>query len=86
VGPRSQYRDLVVIDQFDVRGRMASLQPPLLLIRGLDDTLATEDYEREIHDAVSGSQYVTLQQAGHFPMAEQPQAVNRAIRIFLDTL
>ncbi|HEY7708739.1 MAG TPA: alpha/beta hydrolase [Candidatus Entotheonella sp.] len=86
VGPRSQYRDLVVIDQFDVRDRIASLQPPLLLIRGLDDPLATEDYEREIHDAVSGSQYVALQQAGHFPMAEQPQAVNRAIRIFLDTL
>jgi pimeloyl-ACP methyl ester carboxylesterase len=86
VGPRSQYRDLVVIDQFDVRDRIASLQPPLLLIRGLDDPLTTEDYEREIHDAVPGSQYVALQQAGHFPMAEQPQAVNRAIQIFLDTL
>jgi pimeloyl-ACP methyl ester carboxylesterase len=86
VGPRSQYQDLVVIDQFDVRDCIASLQPPLLLIRGLDDPLATEDYEREIHNAVPGSQYVALQQAGHFPMAEQPQAVNRAIRIFLDTL
>ncbi len=86
VGPRSQYRDLVVIDQFDVRDRIQSLTPPLLLLKGVDDPLAPDDYEGEIHQAVPGSQYASLQQAGHFPMAEQPDAVNRAIRIFLDAL
>jgi pimeloyl-ACP methyl ester carboxylesterase len=86
VGPRSQHHDLVVIDRFDVRDRIGSLKPPLLLIRGVDDPLAPEEYEREIHEAVPGSQYLTLRKAGHFPMAEQPEAVNRAIEAFQDKL
>jgi pimeloyl-ACP methyl ester carboxylesterase len=85
VGPRSQHHDLQVIDRFDVRDRIRSLTSPLLLIRGVDDPLAPEEYEREIHEAVPGSQYVTFRQAGHFPMAEQPEAVNRLIQTFLDT-
>jgi pimeloyl-ACP methyl ester carboxylesterase len=85
VGPRSQYYDLVVIDQFDVRDRISTLTPPLLLIRGVDDPLAPEAYEREIHEAVPGSQYLTLREAGHFPMAEQPATVNQAIATFLET-
>ena len=86
VGPRSQHHDLVVIDQFDVRHRISTLTPPLLLIRGVDDPLAPEEYEREMHEAVPGSQYLTLREAGHFPMAEQPAAVNQAIATFLGTL
>ena len=86
VGPRSQHHDLVIIDQFDVRDRISTLTPPLLLIRGADDALAPEEYERELHEAVPGSQYLTLREAGHFPMAEQPATVNWAIATFLDTL
>jgi pimeloyl-ACP methyl ester carboxylesterase len=86
VGPRSQHHDLVVIDRFDVRERIRTLKPPLLLIRGVDDPLAPEEYEREIHEVVPGSQYLTFEKAGHFPMAERPEAVNRAIEAFLDRL
>ena len=86
VGPRSQHHDLVVIDQFDVRHRISTLTPPLRLIRGVDDPLAAEEYEREMHEVVPGSQYLTLREAGHFSIAEQPAAVNQAIVIFLDTL
>jgi pimeloyl-ACP methyl ester carboxylesterase len=86
VGPRSQHHDLVVIDQFDVRDRIGTLTPPLLLIRGVDDALAPEPYEQEIHEAVPGSQYLPLREAGHFPMAEQPTVVNKAIETFLDRL
>lgn len=85
VGPLSQHHDLTVIDRFDVQHRIASLTPPLLLIRGMDDPLALEEYERDIHQAVSGSQYLPLKQAGHFPMVDQPETVNQAIRSFLDS-
>lgn len=86
VGPLSQHHDLSVIDQFDVSDRIAALKPPLLLIRGLDDPMSPPDYEGEIHRAVPGSRLLTLRQAGHFPMAEQPEAVNREIQTFIDTL
>lgn len=83
VGPMSQHDDFVVIDQFDVRDRIDTLQPPLLLIRGADDPGSPPEYEIEIHRAVPGSQYLELSQAGHFPMAEKPQEFNRAIDEFL---
>ena len=83
VGPLSQLHDLVVIDQFDVRDRIGTLRPPLLLIRGLDDPGMPPEYELEIHEAVPGSRYLKLKDAGHFPMVERPQEVNRAIEQLL---
>ena len=83
VGPLSQYRDFVVLDHFDVRERIHTLKPPLLLIRGMDDPNQTPEYEQEIHEAVPGSQYLKLKNAGHFPFAEKPAEVNRAIDEFL---
>jgi pimeloyl-ACP methyl ester carboxylesterase len=83
VGPMSQYHDFTVIDQFDVRERIHTLKPPLLLIRGADDPGSPPEYELEIHRAVPGSQYLKLNQAGHFPMAEKPEEFNQAIDEFL---
>ena len=83
VGPMSQYRDLVTIDQFDVRDRIHTLKTPLLLIRGLDDPGRPPEYELDIHQAVAGSKYIKLEQAGHFPMVERPDTVNQAIEDLL---
>jgi pimeloyl-ACP methyl ester carboxylesterase len=79
VGPLSQYQDLVVIDAFDVRDRIGDLNAPLLLIRGIDDPTQPPEYELEIQQQVPGSRYLKLKGAGHFPMAERPDEVNRAI-------
>ena len=79
----SQHDDFVVIDQFDVRERITTLKPPLLLIKRADDPASPPEYEMEIHRAVPGSQYLKLKDAGHFPMAEKPEEVNRAIDEFL---
>ena len=79
VGPISQHDDLVVIDKFDVTDRIGGLKAPLVLIRGVDDPGAPPEYELEIHEAVHGSKYLKLSGAGHFPMAEKPEEVNRAI-------
>jgi pimeloyl-ACP methyl ester carboxylesterase len=83
VGPLSQYHDFVVIDRFDVRDRINSLKPALLLIKGVDDAASPPEYELEIHEAVPGSQYLKLKNAGHFPFADKPAEVNRAIDEFL---
>ena len=83
VGPAAQYRDLVVIDRFDVRDRIHTLQAPLLLIQGLDDPLATGDYEAEIQRAVPGARLIQMKDAGHFPMVEKPGEVNAALDAFL---
>ena len=86
VGPLSQYHDLKTIDAFDVRDRIATLKPKLLLLRGLDDHGNPPEYEKEIHDAVPGSRYVKLQGAGHFPPTEIPDRVNALIAEFVAAL
>jgi pimeloyl-ACP methyl ester carboxylesterase len=86
VGPLSQYHDLKTIDAFDVRDRIATLKPKLLLVRGLDDPGNPPEYEKEMHDAVPGSKYVKLSGVGHFPPTENPDKVNALIEEFIAAL
>jgi pimeloyl-ACP methyl ester carboxylesterase len=86
VGPMSQYHDLMTIDAFDVRDRIAALKPKLLLLRGLNDHGNPPEYEKEIHEAVPGSQYIKLPGAGHFPLTEFPDKVNPLIEAFVAEL
>ena len=86
VGPLSQYHDLKAIDAFDIRDRLPTLKPKLLILRGVDDPTNPPEYEKEIHDVVPGSRYVKLSGAGHFPPTEIPDTVNALIDEFLGTL
>jgi pimeloyl-ACP methyl ester carboxylesterase len=86
VGPLSQYHDLMTIDAFDVRDRIGTLKPKLLLLRGVDDPGKPPEYEKEIHEAVPGSRYVKLSGAGHFPPTEKPDEVNALIEEFAAAL
>jgi pimeloyl-ACP methyl ester carboxylesterase len=86
VGPMSQYHDLMAIDTFDVRERIATLKPKLLLLRGLQDHGNPPKYEKEIHEAVPGSRYIELPDAGHFPPMEIPDKVNALIADFVAAL
>jgi pimeloyl-ACP methyl ester carboxylesterase len=86
IGPISQYHDLKTIDAFDVRDRIAGLKPKLLLLRGVDDPGNPPEYEKEIHEAVPGSEYVKLKGAGHFPPTELPDRVNVLIEKFVKGL
>ena len=86
VGPLSQHHDLMVIDAFDVRDRISTLKPKLLLLRGLLDHGNPPKYEREIHEAVPGSTYIELPDAGHFPPTEIPDRFNALLEKFLAEL
>ncbi len=86
IGPLSQLHDMNTICAFDVRDRIATLQPRLLLMHGLSDPNHNLDYEREIHEAVPGSKYLRLEGAGHFPATEVPERINVLIEEFMSTL
>jgi len=86
IGPMSQYHDLMAIDTFDVRERVATLKPPLLLLRGVDDPGNPPEYEKEMHEANPGSRYEKLSGAGHFPCTEVPERVNALIEEFVASL
>ena len=52
----------------------------------MDDPGKPPEYELDIHQAVPGSRYLKLDNAGHFPTAERPEDVNRAIEELLASL
>jgi pimeloyl-ACP methyl ester carboxylesterase len=86
VGPLSQYHDQMAIWPYDAQDRIAELKPKLLLVRGADDAHRPDDREREVHEAVPGSRYERLTQAGHFPATERPDEFNRLLRDFVASL
>ena len=56
------------------------------VLRGMQDHGNPPEYEKEIHEAVPGSQYVKLPEAGHFPVTEVPDKVNALIEKFVAAL
>ena len=86
VGPMSQYHDLKTIDAFDVSDRIGTLKPRLLLLRGLEDHGNPPKYEKDIHDAVPGSEYRELEDMGHFPATARPEQFNAVLEEYLAKL
>lgn len=65
---------------FDLRPGLQKVKVPVLIIHGKSDPLESA---QEVHDALAGSRVVLIDDAGHFPWAEQPAAVYRALDGFL---
>ena len=79
IGPQCQLDDMQAMDSWDVRDRIATLKPRLLLLRGIDDPSKPPEYEKELHADVPGSRYIRMSGAGHFPVTEKPDEVNKLI-------
>ena len=50
---------------------------------GAEDRLTPVKYSQYLHEHIAGSTLRIVQNAGHYVMREQPQAVNQAIEDFL---
>ncbi len=66
--------------KFDLREGLKNVKAPVLVIHGKSDPLESA---QEVHETFPGSRLVLIDEAGHFPWAEQPQAVWRAMDGFL---
>ncbi len=55
----------------------------MLFIAGGKDAGVPTDVMRKMREAVRGSQFIELAQAGHISNIEQPAEFNRAVRNFL---
>ena len=78
--------DFLACDRFDVMARVAGVRAPTLVLVGRDDRLTPPKYAAFLARAVPGARLVEVEDAGHFPQLEQPEAVNSALRAFLGSL
>ena len=66
----------------DVRSGAGSVVRPLLFVVGEKDG-TTPGIMRQMHEALSGSQFVQLPEAGHISNLDQPEMFTRSVRDFL---
>jgi 3-oxoadipate enol-lactonase len=65
---------------------LQGLSLPTLIIAGDEDELTPAEESRRMADVVRGSTLVVIPSAGHLSNLEQPDAFNRALTGFLNTL
>lgn len=62
---------------------LATIHVPTLIVVGEEDELTPPPLSRSMHEAIAGSELVTIPKAGHMSNMEQPQAFNAALVRFL---
>lgn len=70
------------LESFDLHQELGSLEVPALVLYGAAEPGA-ELGGAAIHEALSESEFVLIEEAGHFPFIEQPEAFLAAVRAFL---
>lgn len=78
------YRDLMACNSFDCMNRLHQITLPTLIICGADDRATPVKYSQYLHDHLAGSTLHIIPDAGHYVLREQPEAVNQAIREWLE--
>lgn len=62
---------------------MASLEVPTLLVWGREDGIVPPRQGELLRDAMRNASLVVVDRAGHLPMVERPETMNRLLRDFL---
>ena len=75
-----------VIDREGVYDDLPKIEVPTLILVGDQDVATVPAKSERMHEQIAGSKLVTIPEAGHTSTVEQPEAVNRALRGFLDGL
>jgi len=70
----------------DTRARLAEIRVPTLVVFGAHDTGRTIDHARTLLAGIRGSELAAMDDSGHTPMAETPDAFNAAFHAFLNRL
>lgn len=84
--PEIMRADLGSYSGFDVRDQMSKIADPVLLLKGGDDWLVSQEQVEATASRIKGSQIAILDGTGHYPMIENPFEFNAAVRGFLHSL
>jgi pimeloyl-ACP methyl ester carboxylesterase len=71
------------INKSDTRSLLSRIAVPTLVIVGEHDTITPRTESYKLNEGIPDSNLVVIDNAGHFPMLEQPRQFNRVIRGFL---
>ncbi|HET91119.1 MAG TPA: alpha/beta hydrolase [Chloroflexi bacterium] len=78
-------QDFTACDHFDVMERLGDIHAPTLIVAGSADQLTPVKYAHFLAERIAQARLVTIAEAGHMVMLEQPTKVEKAVRAFLNT-
>jgi len=73
------YGDEYSFDDVNVLPELANVSCPTLVVAGEHDFICGPEWNRPMADAIRGSRYVEVSDAGHMPHYEQPEAFRAAL-------
>lgn len=73
----------VAIHRADSRQRLGAITVPTLILAGADEQVCPIEAHEELAAGIAGSRFFTIPQAGHFAPLENPAAVARHMRAWL---
>ena len=84
--PKNAIRMLSAIGDIDLRGRLADIRAPTLVIHGRNDMVIPFSDGQELARAIPGAAFIPLETANHIPLVDDPAWVRmeREIHDFLD--
>jgi len=83
-GPGVLHRDLAACDAFDCGARLSQLQLPTLVLCGQQDRMTPPPASVALAEAIARAEVEFIADAGHYVMLEQPAAVERRLRAWLE--
>ena len=75
---------LALASRTDTTAALSLIDFPVLVIRGAEDKLMTQEQAALLIDKISDSELVTVPHSGHLPNLENPVVFNEALRGFLN--
>lgn len=71
------------LGNYDLHTELAVIDSPTLIIHGNDDPMPAT-FVQKIHEHIRGSEFVMLENCGHFPYIETPEAFFGDVKEFLE--
>jgi pimeloyl-ACP methyl ester carboxylesterase len=68
----------------DMTASLGAIKVPTLIVAGSEDKLIPATAMRQMHGAIKGAGFHTIEAAGHLPSLEQPSAFDAAVQQFLE--
>ncbi|HUW65391.1 MAG TPA: alpha/beta hydrolase [Spirochaetia bacterium] len=83
VDPGTFYADFSACNAFDIMNDLTRINTRTLVLVGTRDRLTPPKFARYLGDHLPHAGVVTVEEAGHMLMLEEPQAVNESVAAFL---
>ena len=85
VGPEAYIRQQrAIMGRPDSRPLLPGIEIPTLVLVGEEDAITPSDIAREMAEMIEWASLMVIPEAGHLSSLEQPDAVNRALRLWLE--